>query len=46
MTRLHPAASPGPSQQHGGVSCVPVAVISGFILSLLSPPLILFLVSL
>ncbi|MDR5865512.1 LysO family transporter [Halomonas koreensis] len=33
-------------QQHGGVSCVPVAVVSGFILSLLSPPLILFLVSL
>ncbi|SEL01691.1 lysine exporter LysO family protein [Halomonas daqiaonensis] len=33
-------------QQHGGVSCVPVAVVSGFILSLLSPPLILFLLSL
>ncbi|WP_458526121.1 lysine exporter LysO family protein [Onishia taeanensis] len=33
-------------QQHGGVSCVPIAVVSGFILSLLSPPLILFLLSL
>ncbi|RAH38692.1 lysine exporter LysO family protein [Halomonas sp. SL1] len=33
-------------QQHGGVRCVPVAVVSGFILSLLSPPLILFLLSL
>jgi uncharacterized membrane protein YbjE (DUF340 family) len=33
-------------QQHGGVACVPVAVVSGFILSLLSPPLILFLLSL
>ncbi|MDZ7851137.1 MAG: lysine exporter LysO family protein [Halomonas sp.] len=33
-------------QQHGGVSCVPVAVVSGFILSLMSPPLILFLLSL
>ncbi|MEQ6916196.1 lysine exporter LysO family protein [Halomonas aquatica] len=33
-------------QQHGGVDCVPVAVVSGFILSLLSPPLILFLLSL
>ncbi|WP_280547949.1 lysine exporter LysO family protein [Halomonas sp. 11-S5] len=33
-------------QQHGGVSCVPVAVVSGFLLSLLSPPLILFLLSL
>ncbi|ATJ83953.1 lysine exporter LysO family protein [Halomonas beimenensis] len=33
-------------QQHGGVGCVPVAVVSGFILSLLSPPLILFLVTL
>lgn len=33
-------------QQHGGVTCVPVAVVSGFILSLLSPPLILFLLSL
>ncbi|MDT8894519.1 lysine exporter LysO family protein [Halomonas sp. I1] len=33
-------------QQHGGVSCVPVAVVSGFILSLLSPPLILFLLTL
>ncbi|MDR5865510.1 hypothetical protein [Halomonas koreensis] len=46
MTRLHPAASPWSTQQHGGVSCVPVAVVSGFILSLLSPPPILFLVSL
>ncbi|WNL43084.1 lysine exporter LysO family protein [Halomonas sp. PAMB 3264] len=33
-------------QQHGGVACVPVAVVSGFILSLLSPPLILFFLSL
>lgn len=33
-------------QQHGGVGCVPVAVVSGFILSLLSPPLILFFLSL
>ncbi|MCL7940286.1 lysine exporter LysO family protein [Halomonas sp. ATCH28] len=33
-------------QQHGGVGCVPVAVVSGFLLSLLSPPLILFLLSL
>lgn len=33
-------------QQHGGVACVPVAVVSGFILSLLSPPLILFLLAL
>ncbi|PRY72573.1 lysine exporter LysO family protein [Halomonas ventosae] len=33
-------------QQHGGVACVPVAVVSGFLLSLLSPPLILFLLSL
>ncbi|WP_027967843.1 lysine exporter LysO family protein [Halomonas halocynthiae] len=33
-------------QQHGGVACVPVAIVSGFILSLLSPPLILFLLSL
>jgi len=33
-------------QQHGGVTCVPVAVVSGFILSLLSPPLILFFLSL
>ncbi|MDR9438894.1 MAG: lysine exporter LysO family protein [Halomonas sp.] len=33
-------------QQHGGVSCVPVAVVSGFLLSLLSPPLILLLLSL
>ncbi|MGB8714396.1 MAG: lysine exporter LysO family protein [Onishia taeanensis] len=33
-------------QQHGGVACVPIAVVSGFILSLLSPPLILFLLSL
>lgn len=32
-------------QQHGGVVCVPVAIVSGFILSLLSPPLILFLLS-
>ncbi|GHE21586.1 lysine exporter LysO family protein [Halomonas urumqiensis] len=33
-------------QQHGGVGCVPIAVVSGFILSLLSPPLILFFLSL
>ncbi|MCW4149634.1 lysine exporter LysO family protein [Halomonas sp. 18H] len=33
-------------QQHGGIACVPVAVVSGFILSLLSPPLILFLLTL
>lgn len=33
-------------QQHGGVACVPMAVVSGFILSLLSPPLILFFLSL
>lgn len=33
-------------QQHGGVACVPVAVVSGFILSLLSPPLTLFFLSL
>jgi len=33
-------------QQHGGVACVPVAVVSGFLLSLLSPPLILFFLSL
>lgn len=33
-------------QQHGGVTCVPVAVVSGFLLSLLSPPLILFFLSL
>ncbi|UYF99120.1 lysine exporter LysO family protein [Halomonas sp. GD1P12] len=33
-------------QLHGGVACVPVAVVSGFILSLLSPPLILFFLSL
>ena len=33
-------------QQHGGVTCVPVAVVSGFILSLLSPPLTLFFLSL
>ncbi|QNI03944.1 lysine exporter LysO family protein [Halomonas sp. SH5A2] len=33
-------------QQHGGVACVPIAVVSGFILSLLSPPLILFFLSL
>lgn len=32
-------------QQHGGVACVPIAVVSGFILSLLSPPLILFFLS-
>ncbi|MGM0984329.1 MAG: lysine exporter LysO family protein [Pseudomonadota bacterium] len=32
-------------QQHGGVACVPMAVVSGFILSLMSPPLILFLLS-
>ncbi|WP_447553811.1 lysine exporter LysO family protein [Vreelandella sp. EE22] len=33
-------------QQHGGVACVPIAVVNGFILSLLSPPLILFFLSL
>lgn len=33
-------------QQHGGVACVPIAVVSGFILSLLSPPLMLFFLSL
>ncbi|GAB2802671.1 lysine exporter LysO family protein [Halomonas shantousis] len=33
-------------QQHGGVACVPVAIVSGFLLSLISPPLILFLLSL
>ncbi|MCS2609758.1 lysine exporter LysO family protein [Halomonas dongshanensis] len=33
-------------QQHGGVACVPIAVVSGFVLSLLSPPLILFFLSL
>ncbi|WP_148252988.1 lysine exporter LysO family protein [Aidingimonas lacisalsi] len=33
-------------QQHGGVACVPTAVVSGFLLSLLSPPLILFLLAL
>ncbi|GAA3904173.1 lysine exporter LysO family protein [Halomonas cibimaris] len=33
-------------QQHGGVACVPVAVVSGFLLSLLSPPLMLFWLSL
>nr|WP_283101541.1 lysine exporter LysO family protein [Halomonas populi] len=33
-------------QQHGGVACVPIAVVSGFILSLLSPPLILLFLSL
>ncbi|GAB2714025.1 lysine exporter LysO family protein [Halomonas garicola] len=33
-------------QQHGGVTFVPVAVVSGFLLSLLSPPLILFWLSL
>ncbi|MGQ4879749.1 lysine exporter LysO family protein [Billgrantia sp. LNSP4103-1] len=32
-------------QQHGGVACVPIAVVSGFLLSLLSPPLILFFLS-
>jgi uncharacterized membrane protein YbjE (DUF340 family) len=33
-------------QRHGGLTCVPVAVVSGFLLSLLSPPLILLLLSL
>ncbi|WP_372610626.1 lysine exporter LysO family protein [Halomonas sp.] len=33
-------------QQHGGIVCVPIAVVSGFLLSLLSPPLILFMLSL
>ncbi|MHB0775817.1 LysO family transporter [Halomonas sp. WWR20] len=33
-------------QQHGGVACVPIAIVSGFLLSLISPPLILFLLSL
>ncbi|WP_158774681.1 lysine exporter LysO family protein [Cobetia sp. L2A1] len=33
-------------QQTGGVSCVPVAVVSGFLLSLASPPMIIFLLSL
>lgn len=33
-------------QQHGGVACVPIAVVSGFLLSLLSPPLTLFFLSL
>ncbi|MFD2191892.1 lysine exporter LysO family protein [Pistricoccus aurantiacus] len=33
-------------QQHGGVACVPIAVVSGFILSLLAPPLILLFLSL
>ncbi len=33
-------------QQHGGVACVPLAVVSGFLLSLLSPPLILFFLTL
>ncbi|GED43522.1 lysine exporter LysO family protein [Cobetia marina] len=33
-------------QQTGGVACVPVAVVSGFLLSLASPPMILFLLSL
>lgn len=33
-------------QQHGGIHCVPVAVVSGFLLSLASPPLILFFLSL
>ncbi|MDF9433268.1 lysine exporter LysO family protein [Chromohalobacter israelensis] len=32
-------------QQHGGVSCVPIAIVNGFLLSLLSPPLILLLLS-
>ncbi|WP_110668752.1 lysine exporter LysO family protein [Salinicola halophilus] len=32
-------------QQYGGISCVPVAIVSGFLLSLLSPPLTLFLLS-
>ncbi|WP_111413997.1 lysine exporter LysO family protein [Billgrantia lactosivorans] len=32
-------------QQHGGVACVPIAVVSGFLLSLLSPPLILLFLS-
>lgn len=32
-------------QQHGGIHCVPVAVVSGFLLSLASPPLILFFLS-
>lgn len=33
-------------QQHGGITCVPVAIVSGFLLSLLSPPLTLLLLSL
>lgn len=33
-------------QQHGGIACVPTAVVSGFLLSLLSPPLTLFFLSL
>ncbi|MGO2415436.1 MULTISPECIES: lysine exporter LysO family protein [Cobetia] len=33
-------------QQTGGVACVPVAVVSGFLLSLASPPMIIFLLSL
>ncbi|WP_246745158.1 LysO family transporter, partial [Vibrio cholerae] len=33
-------------QTTGGVKCVPVAIVSGFILSLLVPVLILFFVSL
>ncbi|OLO10293.1 hypothetical protein BTW10_15540 [Chromohalobacter japonicus] len=32
-------------QQHGGVACVPIAIVNGFLLSLLSPPLILLLLS-
>ncbi|WP_110690415.1 lysine exporter LysO family protein [Salinicola endophyticus] len=32
-------------QKHGGIACVPVAIVSGFLLSLLSPPLILLLLS-
>ncbi|MCO7234019.1 MULTISPECIES: lysine exporter LysO family protein [unclassified Cobetia] len=33
-------------QQTGGVACVPVAVVSGFLLSLAAPPMMLFLLSL
>lgn len=33
-------------QQYGGIACVPLAIVSGFLLSLLSPPLILLLLSL
>lgn len=32
-------------QQYGGITCVPLAIVSGFLLSLLSPPLILLLLS-